>query len=111
MSARHVYLVVKQHSLHFFRLLTAIVKLIKIKSVIFRPFVLDYFNGIRGRYVWDHTITLKPKSKIATKLFPFTDTLMLPLKQKKCFWQKNLTGSSFSYTRTLTYYCDAVFLD
>ena len=95
MSARHVYLVVKQHSLHFFRLLTAIVKLIKIKSVIFRQFVLDYFNGIRGRYVWDHTITLKPKSKIATKLFPFTDTLMLPLKQKKLLLAKESHGIQF----------------
>jgi len=46
--------------------------------------------------------TLCPKSKIATKLFPFTDTLVITFKQKNRFWQVILTGSSFRNTRTLT---------
>ena len=56
--------------------------------------------------VWVTEATLGPKSKIATKLFPFTDTLMITFKQtKNRIWQVILTGSSFRYTRTLTIEC------
>ena len=54
--------------------------------------VSGYFMGLLGGYVWDLTKTLKPKSKIATKLYPFTDTLMITFKQKNLFWQAILTG-------------------
>ena len=47
-----------------------------------RCVVIDYFMGLLGWYVWELTNTLKPKSKIATKRFPFTDTLMITFKQK-----------------------------
>jgi len=64
--------------------------------------ILGYFMGIWGKYVWNLTKTLKPKSKIATSLFPFTDTLMITFKQKNRFQQVILTGAYFWYTRILT---------
>ena len=55
------------------------------------------FIKIGGYWIWQPfwkmaVATLCPKSKIATKLFPFTDTLMITFKQKNRFWQAILTG-------------------
>ena len=41
-----------------------------------------------GMYVFDLTKTVKPKSKIASTLFPFTDTLMVTFKQKTTTFDK-----------------------